>query len=98
MIYNFMYDKPAINDAVALIFTTAAKYGISGHAAVLRWVTYHSQLDAKYGDSIVFSVSKPAQIDSSLDAFEAGPLPKGFVDVLDAVYGTVKAVEPPYHQ
>lgn len=93
-----MYGKPAILDAVTHVFNTTAKHGISGHAAVLRWVSHHSQLDAKYGDGIVFSVSKLSQLEKTIDALEAGPLPADLADAISAVYATVKGSEPAYHQ
>lgn len=93
-----MFGKPAILDAVNHVFDVAAEHGISGHATVLRWVAYHSKLDARYGDGIVFSVSKPSQLESSLDAFEAGPLPDELAEALSSVWDTVKDVAPPFHQ
>jgi aflatoxin B1 aldehyde reductase len=93
-----MFGKPAILDAVNHVFDVATKYDISAHAAVLRWVAYHSKLDAKYGDGIVFSVSKPSQLENSLDAFEAGPLPEELAEILSSIWNTVKDVAPPFHQ
>lgn len=75
----------------------AEKYGISGHAAAIRWTAFHSKLDGKYGDGVIFSASKIEQLHNTLDAFEAGPLPAELADAITAVYDTVKGSEPVYH-
>jgi aflatoxin B1 aldehyde reductase len=96
-LYSSMYEKPAILDAVDRVFDVAAKHNITTHAAALRWVAFHSQLDGKYGDGVVFSTSKLAQLNQNLDAFEAGPLPTELAETLSAVYNSVKGEEPFWH-
>jgi aflatoxin B1 aldehyde reductase len=59
---------------------------ISPHAAALRWTAYHSALDTERGDAVVFTVSSIAQLQSSLDAIEDGPLPKELVGEFEGVY------------
>lgn len=75
----------------------ANAHGISGHAAALRWVTYHGVLDGKYGDGVVFGVSKLAQLAPSLDSLEAGPLPRDLADAISAVHETLGGDGPLYH-
>ena len=75
----------------------AEKHGISGHAAALRWTVFHSVLDGKYGDGVIFGVSKMEQLHETLDAIEAGPLPTELAEAIDAVYVSLEGAEPPYH-
>lgn len=74
----------------------AARHGISGHAAAIRWTAYHSALDGKFGDGVAFGVSKVEQVHKTLDALEAGPLPADVADAITAIYATVEGSEPPY--
>jgi aflatoxin B1 aldehyde reductase len=37
------------------------------------------------------------QLDDTLDAIEAGPLPSDLAEAITAVYATVEDSEPPYH-
>lgn len=96
-LYSSLYGKPPVKAAVSTVQDAAEKYGISGHAAALRWTAFHSALDGKYGDAVVFTVSKVQQLPGSLDALEAGPLPQELADAITAVYTTVEGSEPCYH-
>jgi aflatoxin B1 aldehyde reductase len=40
----------------------AAKHGINGHAAVLRWTTYHSVLNRAKGDAVIIGASSITQL------------------------------------
>ncbi|RDW59933.1 hypothetical protein BP6252_13020 [Coleophoma cylindrospora] len=95
--YNSLYGQPPVQAAMATVQDAAAKHGISGHAAALRWTAFHSVLDGKYGDGLIFGVSKIEQLHKSLDALEAGPLPVELAEAITAIYATVEGAEPPYH-
>ena len=82
---------------MATVRDAAAKHGISGHAAAVRWTAFHSVLDGRFGDAVIFAVSKIEQLHSTLDALEAGPLPAGLADAISTVYASVEGFEPPYH-
>jgi aflatoxin B1 aldehyde reductase len=82
---------------VGAVRSAAEKYGISGHAAALRWTAFHSALDGKYGDGVIFAVSKMEQLHNTLDALEAGPLPAELAEALDAVYGSLGGAGPNYY-
>lgn len=71
----------------------AQKYGISGHAAALRWTTWHSHLDAACGDAVIIGASKIEQLDENLDILEQGPLPEGLVDIMNRMWDDVKALD-----
>lgn len=76
----------------------AKKYGISRHAAALRWTTWHSKLDAAGGDAVIIGASTTEQLAENLDILEQGPLPKGLVEIMDKLWDEVRMVEegPPF--
>lgn len=85
-----MYGQDVREDAVARIQAAVEKHNITSHAAALRWVAFHSSLDGKYGDGLVFSVSSNEQLQETLDFLEAGPLPDEVakaISELSAAYG-----------
>ena len=92
-----MYSKPAVQDSIDLVAEAVAKHDMTGHEAALRWVAYHSVLDGKHGDALIFGVSKLEQLDKTLDALERGPLPEDVADAMTAVYATVEGSEPAFH-
>jgi aryl-alcohol dehydrogenase-like predicted oxidoreductase len=96
-LYSAAYGQPPVQASVATVQDAAEKHGISGHAAALRWTAFHSVLDGKYGDGVIFGVSKIEQLYKTLDALEAGPLPAELAETISAVYATVEGAEPPYH-
>ncbi|KAI1463213.1 Aldo/keto reductase [Daldinia caldariorum] len=96
-IYSAMYGKPAVAEAVDVVRDAAEKHGISGHAAALRWTAFHSILDGKYGDGIIFGVSNLNQLKQTLDAIDAGPLPAELAKAIDSVWTVVDGQGPPYY-
>ncbi|KAI0849667.1 putative aldo/keto reductase [Daldinia vernicosa] len=96
-LYSAVYGQPPVQASVDVVRAAAEKYGISGHAAALRWTTFHSILDGKYGDGVVFGVSNLDQLKKTLGALEDGPLPAELADAIGAVYATVEGSGPPYH-
>lgn len=93
-----MYIKPQIQDATDSALSTAEKYGISGHAAALRWTVYHSILDNKYGDSVIIGASSTEQLSSNLDMIEAGPLPADVATAMSALFASIQDEGIPYHR
>ena len=79
--------------AAEVVRTQARKYGISGHAAALRWTTWHSQLGAEYGDAVIIGASKLSQLKENMDILEQGPLPEALVETLNGVWDDVRALE-----
>lgn len=97
MKYSNLYGKPPVVASVDTLKTAAKKYGISGHAAAMRWTAFHSALDGKYGDALTFTVSNLPQLHGTLDALKAGPLPDEVADAISAIYATCEGSEPPFH-
>ncbi|KAM0263730.1 hypothetical protein ACHAQJ_001044 [Trichoderma viride] len=83
--YAAKYVKPSLDAAADRVRAVAAKHGISGHAASLRWTAHHSALSADRGDGIIIGASSIKQLKENLDIFEQGPLPQPVVDAINAV-------------
>ncbi|KAM0249837.1 hypothetical protein ACHAQJ_008905 [Trichoderma viride] len=96
-IYSSLYLKPSIEAATDNALAVAAKHGISGHAAALRWTANHSALDKKYDDAIIIGSSTVDQLNSNLDVIEQGPLPEDVVEAINALYKEVGEDEILYH-
>lgn len=96
-IYTASYKKPSIETITDQVREVAAKHGINGHAAALRWTVYHSILSATHGDAVIIGASSPAQLTSNLDMIEEGPLPKEVADAVGALYQKIGDSEIPYH-
>lgn len=79
------------------VLDLAEEHGISGHAAAIRWTAFHSKLDGRYGDGIIFGVSKIEQLHKTIDALEAGPLPDELAEAINEIYAMIEGAEPPYH-
>lgn len=75
----------------------AAKHGISGHAASLRWTAYHSALSAERGDTIIIGASSIKQLNENLEIFEQGPLPQDVTDAVNAVFTEIGDDAIAYH-
>ncbi len=79
--------------AAEIVRQQAQKYGISGHAAALRWTTWHSQLGAEYGDAVIVGASKLSQLKENMDILEQGPLPEPLVETMNGVWEDVRSFE-----
>jgi aflatoxin B1 aldehyde reductase len=71
----------------------AAFYGISGHAAALRWTVWHSDLQAEKGDAVIIGASTQGQLEENLNILEQGPLPDSLLHVLERVWDDVKDLD-----
>ncbi|KAM5356756.1 hypothetical protein ACJ41O_003402 [Fusarium nematophilum] len=95
-IYAQLYLKQSIIDATGKAVQVAAKHGIGGHAAALRWTAYHGVLSKDYGDGVIIGASSAEQLESNLDMIEQGPLPEDVVVALEELYKEV-GDQVPYH-
>ncbi|EHK16210.1 uncharacterized protein TRIVIDRAFT_64979 [Trichoderma virens Gv29-8] len=95
--YASKYLKPSIEAAADRVREIAAKHGISGHAASLRWTAHHSALSAEYGDGIIIGASSISQLEQNLDIFEQGPLPQEVADAIDAILAEIRDDAVAYH-
>lgn len=91
--YTGDYFHDPLFAAAEIVKMHARRHGITGHAAALRWTTYHSQLAADLGDALIIGASTQAQLDENLSILEAGPLDAKLVEVLDGIWEDVRAWE-----
>ncbi|CEI61949.1 hypothetical protein FVEN_g2994 [Fusarium venenatum] len=87
--YVAMYVKQSIEAAVDKALRVAAKYGIGGHAAALRWTAHHSILKQHHGDGVIIGASSLEQLENNLRVIEEGPLLEEVVAAIDQVYEEV---------
>jgi aflatoxin B1 aldehyde reductase len=91
------YSKDYFHDpmftAGELVRQQAKQHGISGHAIGLRWIVWHSQLDAECGDGVIIGASSVEQLEENLDILEQGPLPPELVEVVGIAWKMVKEVD-----
>ncbi|KAL9114628.1 MAG: hypothetical protein Q9227_001306 [Pyrenula ochraceoflavens] len=95
--YSQDYFHDELFQASLMVNVEAKQYGISGHAAALRWLVYHSALDAALGDACCIGASSVQQLEENLDILEQGPLPSSLVKVLDMVWNKATKAGPKYH-
>ncbi|KAI9827943.1 MAG: hypothetical protein M1826_006139 [Phylliscum demangeonii] len=91
----FLHD--GLLSAAERVKLAAQEVGLTGHAAALRWVIYHSQLRPELGDGVVIGVSSLTQLVENIDIAEAGPLPDHLVKAIDDVWPVVRDEAPSYH-
>jgi len=91
--YTGDYFHDPLFAAAEIVKQQAKKYGISGHAAALRWTTWHSHLAAENGDAVLVGASNLAQLEENLNILEQGPLPEALIKTMDGVWEDVKAFD-----
>lgn len=94
--YKQRYWKPRFFEAVATLRTACEQAGIPMAQAALRWLAYHSQMNAACGDGIIIGASKPAQLAQNAQALGEGPLPSAVAAVYDAAWELCREDAPPY--
>ncbi|KAK4958032.1 hypothetical protein LTR10_004457 [Elasticomyces elasticus] len=92
--YGAAYRQDSIFAAAKAIRDEAAVYGITGHAAALRWCVYHSTLDEKNGDAVIVGASSVTQLEDNLKITEEGRLPAALVKVIEDVWPSIQIVAP----
>lgn len=91
--YSHDYFHNPMFTAGEMVRQYAQQYGIDGHAIGLRWIVWHSQLDAERGDGVVVGASSVKQLEENLDILEQGPLPRELVKVVDVAWNMVKDLD-----
>ena len=93
--YNGMYGKDDLMALGKKVEEAAKEAGISGHAAALRWIIHHSQLQP--GDGVIMAASSIQQLNDNLDALESGPLPSSVIEAFDDLWDKTKDSSLPYY-
>jgi aflatoxin B1 aldehyde reductase len=90
-VFDVFHDR--IFAAAEIVKQQAKNFGISGHAAALRWTTWHSQLVAENGDAVIVGASTLGQLEENLNILEQGPLPDALLHVIEGVWEDVKSLD-----
>lgn len=93
--YKNMYGKDDLMELGSKVEQAAKDSGLSGHAAALRWIIHHSQLQT--GGGLVVGASSIKQLNGNLDALEAGPLPESVLQAFDNLWDETKDSTQPYY-
>ena len=79
--------------AAEMVRQQAQNFGISGHAAALRWTAWHSELAAEEGDALIIGASTQAQLEENMDILEQGPLPEALLQVMAGMWDDVRNLD-----
>lgn len=91
--YSHDYFHDLMFSAGEMVRQSAQKHGIKGHDVGLRWIVWHSKLDAERGDGVIVGASNVKQLAENLDILEQGPLPQELVKVIGMAWNMVKDIE-----
>ncbi|KAI9316046.1 NADP-dependent oxidoreductase domain-containing protein [Dichotomocladium elegans] len=94
--YRDRYWNQSYFMAVKLVHDIAKSHGLSPIDVALRWMAFHSKLDANRGDGIIIGASSVAQVEQNLKAVEQGPLPEAILNALDDAWKIALVNCPPY--
>ncbi|KAF3913465.1 hypothetical protein AA313_de0204335 [Arthrobotrys entomopaga] len=92
--YRAMYDKEELRNALDDWAKVAEKEGIPLGELGYRWTRYHSALDSKYGDAVIFGAYSPERLIQTVDWLNKGPLSDEAVKAIDAIWDHIKDVAP----
>ncbi|KAI1734952.1 Aldo/keto reductase [Xylaria scruposa] len=76
--FTKMYDHPEFHKEIRDLINVVEPLGIKPAEAALRWIAYHSVLNA--ADGIILGASKPDQLLANMEDIHKGPLPQVVVD------------------
>lgn len=93
-IYQRLYNKPTMLNAMPEWQSIAEEAGISKASLAYRWVTFNSILTAEHGDGIILGASKVEQLKQTLEALAQGPLEPSILKRIDHVWAMVKDEAP----
>jgi aflatoxin B1 aldehyde reductase len=92
--YNNMYNKPRLREALAEWNAIAETEGVTEAELAYRWVGYNSALKAELGDAVLFGASSLEQVEQTAKALKKGGLSEESVRRIEAMWQSVKDVAP----
>lgn len=91
--YNTMYMKDSMLEALDEWEEVAKKEGVSKAALAYRWIAWHSALKGPE-DGVIVGASKGSQLEETLSAIKAGPLSEEAVNGIEAIWKKVEKDAP----
>lgn len=95
-LYQARYAKAQTFDALQVLRKACEDAQIPMQDASLRWLVYHSKLDGRFGDCLLFGVSKLPHMGSNMSAARAGPLPDAVLEACEAAWTLAKPAAEVY--
>lgn len=92
--YNRLYAKPTLLEALEEWGQIANDEGISRAELAYRWVKYNSPLKPEYGDAIIVGASSLEQLEETLKGLKKGPLSEQATKRIDEIWKKVEAEAP----
>ncbi|GIK00815.1 hypothetical protein Aspvir_004844 [Aspergillus viridinutans] len=89
-VYNKLYNKPAMLEALDDWAEIAAAEGITKAELAYRWVFFHSHIRQNLGDAVLVGASKISQFEETVAAIQRGPLSADAVKRIDAIWEKIK--------
>lgn len=93
-LYNRIYGKETLFEALAEWAQIAAEAGITKAALAYRWILWHSKLVGALGDGIIFGARTLEQLEETLFAVEAGPLEDTVAEKVESIWKKVEGEAP----
>jgi len=85
------YGAEAVQRAAERVKDAARENGIgSGHEVAVRWIVWHSMLDARFGDKVIIGAGSKEQLRETLGSVHRGPLEAVVVDVVERVWDEIQ--------
>lgn len=92
MVRNFYGDDKTNN-----IQHLAAQHGLSGYELCIRWILFHSLLDAGKDDAIVLGATRPEQLEDTLSSIvPRGPLDDVVVKKMEDIWTSFEKDAPSF--
>jgi aflatoxin B1 aldehyde reductase len=92
--YNTLYKKPAMLEALDKWDKIAKEAGVSKAELAYRWVSYNSILKEEFGDAIIFGARNMGQLKETLAGLKNGPLSSEVEEKIEEVWRTVEHESP----
>ncbi|KAF7365417.1 Aldehyde reductase [Mycena venus] len=86
--YRRWYIQPGMLAAVERLTALCAEYSLPLPEAAMRWLAHHSALDET--DAILIGAKNVVQVEDTVRAVAAGPLPAGLVEGMNSVFDLCK--------
>ncbi|KAF5238904.1 hypothetical protein FANTH_10147 [Fusarium anthophilum] len=93
-VYNTLYNRPSLLDALPTWQGIARDAGCSGYDLAIRWVTFNSVLKPDYGDAVIIGPGSVERSQWTLAGVTKGPLADAIVQRIDAIWDSVKHEAP----
>lgn len=94
--YRKRYWKKSFFDSINLINDKCKDLGIKPAGAALRWLAFHSQMNAERGDGIIIGASNINQLSENIRSINEGPLPKELLVIIDQAWNISQTDCPDY--